>query len=45
MNKGEVDELKASLALIYWRDNKENGIESVGFYECNGSSYFDYKSQ
>ena len=29
MNAGEMDELKAKLALIYWRDNNLNGIKSV----------------
>jgi len=29
-NAGEIDELKAKLALIYWRDNNENNISSVG---------------
>jgi hypothetical protein len=40
MNKGEEDELKAKLSLIYWRDNNINSIQNV---ECNDTqSYFEY---
>jgi len=30
LNGGEIDELKAKLALIYWRDNNLNNISKVG---------------
>lgn len=42
MNTGEIDELKSKLALIYWRDNKLNNIEKVGFYN-NSNVYYEYK--
>ncbi len=44
MNKGEVDELKAKLSLIYWRDGNHNGINSVGFYTDNATDFFEYGS-
>lgn len=42
MNNGEIDELKAKLSLIYWRDNNQNGIKSVGVYDK--AKFIEYKS-
>ncbi len=45
MNRGELDELKAALSLIYWRDNYLNNIESVGFYRTpEYIEYYEYKA-
>lgn len=44
-NIGEIDELKAKLSLIYWRDsNNMHGILSVGFYKDDFKIYFDFPS-
>lgn len=42
MNKGEEDELKAKLSLIYWRDNNINNIQTVGYND--GQNYLEYPS-
>ncbi|MBE0514220.1 hypothetical protein [Sulfurimonas sp.] len=44
INKGEIDELKAKLSLIYWRDNKLHNIEKVGFYNLKTMDYIEYPS-
>lgn len=44
-NIGEIDELKAKLSLIYWRDNRMHGISNVGFYDLNWTNtYIEYPS-
>jgi len=45
-NIGEIDELRAKLGLVYWRDNNLNNIQNVGYYEIdkkkNIMTYFEY---
>jgi len=42
MNYGEIDELKAKLSLIYWRDANQHNIQSVG--QFIDGRYIEYKS-
>jgi len=45
INIGEIDELKAKLSLIYWRDNRIHEISNVGFYDLNSTNtYIEYPS-
>lgn len=42
MNYGEIDELKAKLSLIYWRDANQHNIQSVG--QFIDGRHIEYKS-